>query len=279
MAVSQGSSGQSFGQGYGGFGGFGQQGAGYGGFGQQGAGYGGFGQGYGGFGGFQTPYTTQQAPQQMYGALNNLSAKDLQDYVSNIQKLPTQIAAPSVSDLASASGRSGNVAWDKLVTDYMAANPKVNMKKGWGTNATTKSAYQSLLDQYNSQNADAMLLQKENNARALASGMQQYGISASDLARSGALSEADYTKTFRPSSDYQGVTNPTQYYQPIYQSQYQNYASPAYAYQGAQNNMTQGYQSPLRSGYGGAAQPSYVGRGIDGLLGQLGGRMPLARRR
>ena len=226
-----------------------------------------------------TQQALQQAPQQMYGALNNLSAKDLQDFVSNLQKLPTQIAAPSISASASASGNSGNAAWDTLVNDYKEANPKVNMAKGWNTSTTTQNAYQSLLDQYNSQNADAIRIAKENNASALASGMQQYGISASDLARSGALSEADYTKTFRPSSGYQGELNPNQYYQPIYQTQYKNYASPTYAYQSAQNNMTQGYQSPLRSGYGGAVQPSYVGRGIDGLLGQLGGRMPLARRR
>ena len=217
-----------------------------------------------------------------YGTFNQYGAKDLQNYVSGLKTLPTQAAtaaatpsaAPSISDLASASGSSGNAAWDKLVTDFSASHPNFQPGRGFNVNADTQQAYQGLLDQYNKQNAAtagaaaaAVPTLDSAGAQNLASAMQQYGVSANDLAQSGALSQADYTRAFRPGNQYQGVTNPTQYYQPIYQTQYQNYASPNYYGQAYQNNMRQGYQSPLSGyGYGG-----YGGQGIEGLLGQLGG--------
>lgn len=268
----------------------GQGSSGQGGFGQQGMGYGGFGQGYGGFGGFQTPYASQQsyggyqAPSAplanisqyyappidtieglntpYYGTFGNFSAKNLQDYVGGLKTMrvqeaaPAAAAAPSISDLASASGNSGNAAWDKLVTDYTASNPNFQAGQGFNVNADTQQAYQGLLDQYNKQNTatagatPATPYIDSAGAQNLASAMQRYGVSANDLAQSGALSQADYTRAFRPGNQYQGVTNPTQYYQPIYQTQYQNYASPVYYPQAYQNNMMQMYQSPLRGIYG-----------------------------
>ena len=207
--------------------------------------------------GLNTPY---------YGTFNNFSAQNLRDYVNKAQELPTQANAPSITDLSSATGKSGNAEWDKLVNNYISANPKANLTKGWNTDVASKQAYQNLLDQYNRQNSLKSDTAKAANAQNIASAMQQYGVSAHDLAQSGALSQADYTRMFRPSNQYQGVTNPNQYYQPIYQTQYQNYASPAFAYQGAQNNMMQSYQSPLRGGYGGYGAPSYGGQGINSLL-------------
>ena len=192
----QGSNGQGFG---------GQQS--YGGFGQQGMGYGGFGQGYGGFGGFQTPYAPQQfyggfqtpyalqqAPAEpTYGTFNQYGAKDLQDYVSGLKTAPAQTAtaapaaAPSMTDLASASGNSGNAAWDKLVTDYIASHPIFQPGQGWAVNDYTKQQYQGLLDQYNKQNAatagaatPAVPTLDSAGAQNLASAMQQYGVSAHD---------------------------------------------------------------------------------------------------
>ena len=224
--------------------------------------------------GLNTPY---------YGTFNNFSAKNLRDYVNNLKTAPAQTAttapaaAPSMTDLASASGNSGNATWDKLVKDYIASTPIFQPGKGWAVNDYTKNEYQKLVDQYNKQNAataaaatPAVPTLDSTGAQNLASAMQQYGVSAHDLAQSGALSQADYTRAFRPSNQYQGQTNPNQYYQPIYQTQYQNYNSPAFAYQGAQNNMMQGYQSPLRSyggqGYGGQG---YGGQGYGGY-GSLG---------
>ena len=154
--------------------------------------------------GLNTPY---------YGTFNNFSAKNLRDYVNKAQELPKQIAAPSITDLSSATGKSGNAEWDKLVSNYITANPKANLTKGWNTNAAGKQAYQNLLDQYNSQNALKSDMAKAANAQNIASAMQRYGVSANDLAQSGALSQADYTRMFRPSNQYQGQTNPNQYYQ------------------------------------------------------------------
>ena len=122
-----------------------------------------------------------------------------------------------------------------------------------------------------------------NNPQAIQSGMQQYGVSAHDLATSGALTPQQYTEMFRPSSGVQQGLNQNQYYQPIYQAQYQNYASPAYASMGGANNMgmyNQMARSPMSYLSGGFnpyansyVQPSYgnQGYGIDSLLGQLGG--------
>ena len=229
--------------------------------------------------GLNTPY---------YGTFNNFSAKNLRDYVNNLKTAPAQTAttapaaAPSMTDLASASGNSGNATWDKLVKDYIASTPIFQPGKGWAVNDYTKNEYQKLVDQYNKQNAataaaatPAVPTLDSAGAQNMASAMQRYGVSANDLAQSGALSQADYTRAFRPGNQYQGVTNPTQYYQPIYQTQYQNYASPAFAYQGAQNNMRQVYQSPLSGyGYGGYGAPSYGGQGIDGLLGSYNKSTP-----
>ena len=205
--------------------------------------------------GLNTPY---------YGTFNNFSAKNLQDYVGGLKTMPVQeaapaaAAAPSMTDLKFASGNSGNAVWDKLVTDYIASHPIFQPGRGWAVNDYTKNEYQGLLDQYNKQVAADAAKAKvaavptldSAGAQDLASAMQRYGVSANDLAQSGALSQADYTRIFRPSNQYQGQTNPNQYYQPIYQTQYQNYASPAFAYQGAQNNMRQSYQSPLQGIYG-----------------------------
>ena len=103
-----------------------------------------------------------------YGTFNNLSAKDLRRFINNTQESSTQAAAPSITDLSSATGKSGNAEWDKLVSNYITANPKVNLTKGWNTDAANKKAYQNLLDQYNSQNALKTDTAKAANAQNIA---------------------------------------------------------------------------------------------------------------
>ena len=155
-----------FGQGYGGFGGFQTP------YAQQQS-YGGFQTPYAqqqSYGGFQTPYAPQQsfyspstgaqgagyiqgtgAPtinqpaatpaEPTYGTFNNLSAKDLQNYVSGLK---------------SASGINNTWTYDDTTGLY------VNPLTGAYSNGNPSSTFQ--LDQANAQN--------------LASYMQQYGVSA-----------------------------------------------------------------------------------------------------
>jgi len=87
------------------------------------------------------------------------------------------------------------------------------------------------------QDLSAMAYEYGKDPQALAATMQRSGITGADMQEAGVLSPSQYTQMFRPSNKYQGETNPNQYYQPIYQSQYQNYASPAYASLANANNM------------------------------------------
>ena len=126
-----------------------------------------------------------------YGAFNNYDANSLQNYVNGLK---------------SVSGINNTWAYDDTTGLY------VNPLTGAYSNGDPSSTFQ--LDQA--------------NAKTLASAMRQYGISANDLAKSGALSPTEYTQAFRPSNQYKGVANTSQYYQPIYQAQYQRYAFPSY---------------------------------------------------
>ena len=87
------------------------------------------------------------------------------------------------------------------------------------------------------QDLSKMAYQYGKDPQALAATMQRNGVTGADMQEAGVLSPSQYTQMYRPSNQYQGKTNPNQYYQPIYQSQYQNYASSAYAPLANANNM------------------------------------------
>lgn len=87
------------------------------------------------------------------------------------------------------------------------------------------------------QDLSKMAYQYGNDPQALAAAMQRSGVTGADMQEAGVLSSDQYTKMYRPSNQYQGDLNKNQYYQPIYQAQYQNYASPAYASLANANNM------------------------------------------
>lgn len=219
-----------------------------------------------------------------YGTFNNFSAKNIQDFVNNSKPLVQPTAIPTTTP-TSATPNSGNATWDKLVSDFTASHPKFQPAGGWQVNPSTQAAYADLAKQY--QDAVAKQSAARSSAQAagaqdLASAMKQYGVSAYDLATSGALTPQQYTQMFRPSYQTQEELNPKQQYQPIYQTQYANYASPAYGQMAGANNMgmynqraQQQYVNPM-SMLGGSFNPytnSFGGQGygIDSLLGQLGG--------
>ena len=87
------------------------------------------------------------------------------------------------------------------------------------------------------QDLSKMAYQYGNAPQALAAAMQRSGVTGANMQEAGVLSSDQYTQMYRPSNQYQGELNKNQYYQPIYQAQYQNYASPAYASLANANNM------------------------------------------
>lgn len=73
--------------------------------------------------------------------------------------------------------------------------------------------------------------------QALAGQMQSEGVTPWNMQQAGVIGNQQYTQMFRPSSQSQSKLNTNQYYQPIQQSQYQNYASPYYSGLANANNM------------------------------------------
>ena len=195
--------------------------------------------------------------------LNQYTAKDLQNYVSGLNSYSPNTGAQGAGYIQgthipqTSMGQTNNGAYGGFgqggYGSQMGSRFQGGYGYGGGYGPTGNLWGNDLGTMYNTYNS---------NPQELAAQMQYNGISPFNMQQAGVMSPQEYTQMYRPGNQYQGDINPNQYYQPIYQTQYQNYASPYYSGLAYQNNMGQNYQSPFGM-YNGQ------GQGIGGLLSQL----------
>jgi len=157
--------------------------------------------------------------------------------------IPAGSTAPAMGAIM---GTTDGVANTNPITNAPAINPLYTSVAGFGLNPyasyLSTPGYGALggygpTGALSGKDLSAMAYEHGKDPQALAATMQRSGVTGADMQEAGVLTSDQYTQMFRPSNKYQGETNPNQYYQPIYQSQYQNYASSAYAPLANANNM------------------------------------------